>query len=239
MYTKKIIDVQGSSMEMLVFEPQGAGPFPGLVALQHIPVAHKGLETDPFQIDVGERLASAGYVCAMPFIFHWWPKEADITVKREGFRDDWVIADIDAAHDLLCVSPNVDTGRIGILGHCWSGRLSWLGPCRNPGFKAAATLYGGRIKTTMGKDSVPPIALTANMKCSMLGIFGNDDVNPSSEDVNDQEAALKAAGIPYEFYRYDGAGHGFQDFTNAERYRKEQSNDAWIKLLDFFDRKLK
>jgi carboxymethylenebutenolidase len=77
------------------------------------------------------------------------------------------------------------------------------------------------------------------MKCSMLGLFGNDDANPSPEDVNDQEAALKAAGIPYEFHRYDGAGHGFQDFTNAERYREEQSNDAWVKLLDFFDRKLK
>jgi carboxymethylenebutenolidase len=150
-----------------------------------------------------------------------------------------VVADMDAAHDLLCANPKVDSERIGILGHCWGGRLSWLGPCHNPGFKAAATLYGGRIKATMGPGSVPPISLTANMKCSMLGLFGNDDANPSPEDVNDQEAALKAAGIPYEFHRYDGAGHGFQDFTNAERYREEQSNDAWVKLLDFFDRKLK
>lgn len=239
MYTKHIVDVQGSPMDVLVFAPEGAGPFPGLVALQHIPVAHQGLEVDPFQIDVGERLAAAGYVCAMPFIFHWWPKEADITLKREGFRDDWVIADMDAAYDLLCADSKVDNERIGILGHCWGGRLSWLGPCCNPGYKAAATLYGGRIKATMGENSVPPITLAGNMKCSMLGIFGNDDENPSPQDVDDLETALKAAGVPYEFHRYDGAGHGFQDFTNAERYREAQTNDAWVKLIDFFDRKLK
>ena len=88
MYTKRIVEVQGSPMDVLVFEPQGKGPFPGLVVAQHIPVAHAGLEGDPFQIDVGERLAREGYAVAMPHFFHWWPKEADIEIKRKGFRDD-------------------------------------------------------------------------------------------------------------------------------------------------------
>jgi acetyl esterase/lipase len=41
--------------------------------------------------------------------------------------------------------------------------------------------------------------------------------------VNYYEAALKKAGVSYEFHRYDGAGHGFQDFNDSNRYRKDQS----------------
>ena len=42
---------------------------PGLVIAQHLPVAER-LEKDPFTIDVGKRYAQAGYVCAIPFLFH-------------------------------------------------------------------------------------------------------------------------------------------------------------------------
>jgi carboxymethylenebutenolidase len=73
----------------------------------------------------------------------------------------------------------------------------------------------------------------------MLGIFGNDDQNPSPADVADLDAALNAAGVEHEFHAYDGAGHGFQDFVNKERYREGATIDAWAKVMDFLDRKLK
>ncbi len=73
----------------------------------------------------------------------------------------------------------------------------------------------------------------------MMGVFGNEDQGPSPADVDDYEAALQQAGVPSEFHRYDGAGHGFQDWGNAECYRPEQSEDAWTKANDFLDRNLK
>lgn len=238
-YTKKTVDVQGSPMECLVFQPEGAGPFPGVVVAQHLPIAHAGLEKDPFTIDVGERLAKAGYAAIIPFIFHWWPPEEDVEIKRKEWRDDRNIADLDAAFDLLSGLASVDKDRIGIMGHCWGGRVAWLGAGRNPNYKVSAVLYGGRIKIAMGEGSVPPIELAGNMKCAMIGIFGNDDQNPSPDDVKDLDAALNAAGIEHEFHCYDGAGHGFQDFCNEDRYRKEQTDDAWQKLFAFFDAKLR
>ena len=84
MYRTETVDVTGSPMPVLVFEPEGAGGndrHPGLVIAQHLPIAHAGLEKDPFQIDVGERYAAAGYCCVIPFLFHWWPVEADIDVN--------------------------------------------------------------------------------------------------------------------------------------------------------------
>ena len=73
----------------------------------------------------------------------------------------------------------------------------------------------------------------------MLGIFGNEDQNPSPADVDDLDAALTKAGVAHEFHRYDGAGHGFQDHSNAERYRATQADDAWQKIYDFLGRTLK
>ena len=66
MYTKETIEVLGSPMALLTFMPEGDGPHPGIVVAQHLPVAHMGLEGDPFTIDVGERLAGAGYACIIP-----------------------------------------------------------------------------------------------------------------------------------------------------------------------------
>lgn len=232
--------VDGNPMEVFLFAPAGAGPHPGLVLCQHIPVGHTGIENDTVTLKTAERYAENGYYVAVPFIFHWWAKSADIEVKRAEFRDDWTKKDLDAAYDLLAAQPGVDKDRrIGIAGHCWGGRVSWLGACTNPRYKAAAIFYGGRVKLVMGAGNPPAIELAGNIKCPVIGFFGNDDTNPTPADVNDYEAALKKAGVKYVFHRYDGAGHAFQSFNSAERYRPEASEDAWKKALAFFAENLK
>ena len=50
--------------------------------------------------------------------------------------------------------------------------------------------------------------LAHRIPCSVLGVFGNEDQNPSSTVVDDLAAALDGAGVAYEFHRYDGAGYG-------------------------------
>jgi len=238
-HSKQTVDVNGSAMEILVFEPEGDGPVPGIVVAQHLPIAHEGLEKDPFTLDIGERLAASGYACVIPYVFHWWPPETDIDVKRAEWRDDWTIADLAAANAVLTGLDRVDSSRIGIMGHCWGGRIAWLGACRFPLYKACATLYGGRIKVAMGEHSTPPIELAGRIAGPVIGIFGNDDQNPSPADVDDLGAALDTAGIEHEFHRYDGAGHGFQDFVNQERYREAATEDSRAKVMAFFDRTLK
>ena len=233
MYSVENITVQGSPMEVLVFQSEGAGPYPGVVVAQHLPVAHRGLQKDPFTIDVGERFAAAGYACIIPHVFHWWPADEDIAVKRAEFRDDRTVADLNAAYAMLAGLDSIDSSRIAIMGHCWGGRVTWVGACSNPDYKAAIMLYGGRVKLAMG--GVPAIELAGQINCPMMGLFGNDDQNPSPADVDDMSAALTAAGIAHEFHRYDGAGHGFQDYTNPERFRAEQSADAWKKIFAFLD----
>ena len=239
MYRVESVGVLGNRMPVLVFEPDGAGPHPGLVIAQHLPNAHAGLESDPFQLEVGARYARAGFVCAMPYLFHWWPAEESIETKRAEFRDDRTIADLHAAFDLLAHIDSVDAKRIGILGHCWGGRVAWLGAVHDERYAACAVFYGGRIKDRFADGAPPPIERATRMPGPVLGIFGNEDAGPSPQDVDDYASALVDAEIPHEFHRYDGAGHGFQDFNMPERYRETQSEDAWAKAIDFFGRHLK
>lgn len=235
----EIVPVRGNPMEVFLFTPTGDGPHPGLVLCQHIPVGHTGLENDTVTLKTAERYCGNGYAVAVPFIFHWWPKSADIELKRAEFRDDWTRQDLEAACALLAERPNVDARRIGIVGHCWGGRVAWLGACTNKRYKACAIFYGGRVKLAMGKGTPPAIDLAPAIRCPVIGFFGNDDTNPTPEDVNDYDAALTKAGVEHIFHRYDGAGHAFQSFNNPERYRKEASEDAWGKVLAFLGEKLK
>lgn len=90
----------------------------------------------------------------------------------------------------------------------------------------------------MGPGTPPAIDRATDIKCPVIGFFGNEDTNPTPAEVDDYDKALTAAGVEHTFHRYDGAGHGFQTFSMPERYREKQSEDAWVKVLDFLAAKL-
>lgn len=238
MHTIETVTVNDSDMEVFLFLPDGPGPHPGIILAQHIPVGHTGLENDVFTLKTAERFAENGFAVAAPFIFHWWPKDETIEVKREAFRDDWTALDLKATFDLLAARDNVDSARIGIAGHCWGGRVSWLGACHIPELAACAMFYGGRVKLPMGPGTPPAIDLAGDIKCPVAGFFGSLDGNPSPDDVAQMAKALDVAGVPHEFHMYDGANHGFQMFDNEERYHAEASEDAWEKVLAFMHKNL-
>lgn len=93
-----------------------AGQRPALLLLQHLPVGHTGLENDEFTLRTAERFAENGYVVAVPFLFHWWPKSDDLQRKREQSRDDRTVLDVVAAFSLLASDPQVDARAIGRRG---------------------------------------------------------------------------------------------------------------------------
>ena len=237
MYEVITVDVLNNPMEVFVFRPQGLGPHPGILLAMHLP-GHTGLEHDVFTLTTAQRFADNGYLVAVPFIFHWWPKSAAADLKREASRDDWIVADMNAGMHVLCAQAGVDVTRIGIVGHCWGGRSSWLSACHIRGVAALATFYGGNIKKILGNGSVSPIDLTPHISCPVIGFYGNNDTNPSPEDVTDYSAALTRAGIKHQFHQYDGAGHGFQNFPMPERYHQVSSDDAWTKVLNFLGKNL-
>ena len=87
------------------------------------------------------------------------------------------------------------------------------------------------------KRPVAPIDYADNIKCPILGLFGNDDENPNKDQVNRTEAVLKKLGKDYAFHRYDGAGHAFFN-TARTAFRAEQAADGWAKAFAFFHKHL-
>ena len=238
MYVVETVQVNGNPMEVFLFKPPGEGPHPGLILAQHIPVGHTGIENDTFTLRAAERFAEHGFHVAAPFIFHWWPKEEELQVKARASRDEWTVADLQATFDLLAADKAVDPERIGVVGHCWGGRVAWLAACHIPQIAACAIFYGGRIKLALGEGNPPAIDLADRIRCPVAGFFGNEDQNPTPQDVDDYSAALTRAGVRHRFHRYDGAGHAFQNFPTPERYREAQSEDAWRKVLEFLSEEL-
>jgi len=245
-YSIELVDVAGSSMEVFLFSPPEPGPIrqegPALILAQHIPVGHTGVENDTFTLQTAARFATQGYLVAVPFIFHWWPKSADIVRKRDESSDRRMVADMQATYDLLCARDDVDDNRIGVVGHCWGGRVAWLAACHIPALAACAIFYGGRIKLVMaggeGDADPAPIELAGQIRCPVAGYFGDQDRNPSPADVDDYEAALRDAGVAVEFTRYADAGHAFQNFPTPDRYRPQASEDAWERVSAFLQRTL-
>jgi carboxymethylenebutenolidase len=88
------------------------------------------------------------------------------------------------------------------------------------------------------KQPVAPVDYTTDLSCPVLGIFGNDDQSPTPSQVDQLEQALIKHAKSYEFFRYEGAGHGFF-YYNRPNYRQEQAVDGWTKVFAFLDRTLK
>jgi carboxymethylenebutenolidase len=113
--------------------------------------------------------------------------------------------------------------------------------CKLHGIDAAVDCWGGRVivrpEDLTERQPQAVIDMTPEMKCPLLGIFGNDDASPDPEQVNRIEEVLRAQGKDYEFHRYDGAGHGFFAADRAN-YRPEQAVDGWKKVFAFFERQL-
>jgi carboxymethylenebutenolidase len=230
----------GDQIHAYVARPEGTGPYPGIVAIHHMP------GWDEFYREFSLRLANHGFTVICPDLYcrvgHG--KSDDITAKVRadgGLPDDQVVADAAAAQKWLREQPT-SNGKVGIIGSCSGGRYTVLIASRAKGFDAAVDLWGGRVvmpdDTLTEKQPKAPIDYTKDLETPLLGLFGNDDQSPTPADVDKHEAALKQHGKDYEFHRYDGAGHGFF-YYDRPNYRQAQAMDGWNKVFAFFDQKLK
>jgi carboxymethylenebutenolidase len=220
--------------------PTGSGPFPGIAMVHHAP------GWDEFSREMAYRLANHGCAVLMPDLNcrygHGTPTEAAAKARAAGgLPDDQVVGDMAAASRFLRAQPMAN-GKVGIIGTCSGGRHAFLAAARQPDdFDAVADLWGGGVvaapEQLTPNQPVAAIDYVPRLRAPVLGLFGNDDRNPSPEHVNVLEAALQAHGKRYEFHRYDGAGHGFFYYHTAS-YRQQQAMDGWSKVFAFFDREL-
>ena len=242
------ITVDDIPMKTYLAVPAGDGPFPGVVVAQHA----SGVDT--FIQTVCDRLAQAGYVAAAPDLYH---RQTDMTFeelgrmdrddpkrwptmmeKARGMSDDDIEHDVSATVAYLRGLAQVGDSSVGITGFCGGGRIAYLMAARNDTLAAAAVFHGGGILNARG-ESPSAFDLTAQIACPVAGFFGDDDENPSKEDVAKISAEMDRLGKAHQFHSYPETGHSFLDFSNAKAYREGSAADAWDKLVAFFGETLK
>lgn len=227
------IESDGGTMRLHVSTPDGSGPFPALVVIQH----QSGV--DEFIQGMTRKLADSGFVAAAPDLYHRDGPNCpdDMRTRSTRLGDRRVIADVGATVDFLKQNSAVDAKRIGIIGFCMGGRIVYLMAAANPAFKAAVTFYPGNTGRAWGRDILSPLERTAEINCPLQGHFGADDKNPSPEDRVKLDGELTQHGKLHEFYAYENASHAFMDHTK-ESYRQPAAEAAWPRALEFLRRHL-
>ena len=230
----------GKPIRAYYSRPIGDGPFPGILLIHHLP------GWDEFNRETARRFTQHGYSVICPNLYedfgHGNPVEVTERVREAGgVSDQSVMEDCNAALAFLHNQPHAN-GKVGVIGTCSGGRHTFLAACTLEGIDAAVDCWGGGVvckpEDLSPQRPVQPLDYAEQLNCPLLGIFGNEDKNPTPEDVDRLEARLKELGKNYEFHRYDGAGHGMW-YYDRPMYRQEQAMDSLEKVLDFFQRYLK
>ncbi len=101
----------------------------------------------------------------------------------------------------------------------------------SPSLKAAVVYYGGNTFAARG-EGPSPFERSKEIHCPILGHFGEDDENPSPEDVRKLDTELTKYNKAHEFFSYRGAGHAFMNFA-ASSFRPDAAQTSWPRTLDF------
>jgi carboxymethylenebutenolidase len=146
-----------------VASPSGA-PKGALVVLQEIFGVNSHIRA------VADGYAADGYFVVAPSTFHRVQagvelgySEADmgsgmaLKTAVEALPAPGVLADIQAA-----VNHAAQGGKVGILGYCWGGLLTWRAACMLNGLTAAAPFYGGGMTTEAEAAREPKVPVMAH-----------------------------------------------------------------------------
>ncbi len=238
--TIPLTGANGDTINAYFARPLGAGPFPGVVLIHHMP------GWDAWYFEATRKFAAHGYAAIAPNLYaragHGMPDDVAARVRAAGgVPDDQAVGDVAGAMRFLRSLAYVN-GKVGVFGTCSGGRHAYLAACRVPGFDAVADLWGGGVVMAPAdltpNRPVAPIDYTADLACPLLGLFGEEDRSPTPEQVAQHEQALKQHGKQYEFTMYPDAGHGFF-YHDRPNYRQAQAVDGWQKVFTFFGEYLK
>jgi carboxymethylenebutenolidase len=148
---------------------------------------------------VTDGYAAQGYVAIAPCLFDRVRKGIELGYSQpevqEGagyvqqLKPEQTLLDLAAA---LAVVRHA--GRVGMVGYCWGGRMTYLSACELP-LACGVAYYGGSITQLLDKKP----------RCPMMYHFGELDTHIPLSDV-DKIRQVNPEGI---FHVYAGAGHGF------------------------------
>lgn len=206
--------------------PEKPGRYPALV------VVHEWWGLTDWVKEQTQKLADQGYV-ALAVDLYRGKTATDPEAAHElmrGLPQDRAVSDLKAAFAYLATRKDVDRDHIGSIGWCMGGGFSLQLAIHEPRLAACIVNYGAL--PTDPNDIQQIIA-------PVLGSFGADDRGITPADVRAFEKTMKGMNRRVDLKIYDGAGHGFENSTNAAGYRPDAAADAWARTVAFLNKTMK
>lgn len=220
------VDIPGvKGLKGYLVKPKAAGG-----KLPAVVIVHENRGLNPHVKDVTRRMAAEGFMAlGLDYLSPagGTPEDED---KGRDMIGQLTQQDINAfgkaAVAYLKGRPD-STGKVGAVGFCWGGGAVNALAVNDPDLAAGVAYYGGQ----------PKAADVAKIRAAMLLHYGGLDERVNA-GIPAYEAALKQGGKTYEIYVYEGANHAFNNDTNAARFNKEASTQAWSRTTAFLKKHL-
>lgn len=204
-------------------DPAGA-PRAGVVVIQEIFGVNAHIR------EVADDYAAQGYLAIAPALFDRSRPGVELGYDENAIAEgrdlafamdpDLPVRDVEAA-----VQAAAGAGKVGVVGYCWGGSLTFLAACKL-GVAAASSYYGGQILAALGRE--PDLAPAA----PLIMHFGEHDAGIPLDDVDRIRKTFPDTPV----YMYD-AGHGFNCDHRAS-YDESSCRTARQRTLDFFAKHL-
>ena len=214
------IEIAADGAQIAAYEsrPASGGSAPAVI------VIHENRGLVPYLRDVADGLASSGYIAVAPDLMSRDGGTAsieDVPAKLGEIPRERHVSDVQAVIAYLKAQPDVT--RIGIIGFCFGGGITWRVATESADIAAAVPFYGAN----------PPLDQVSNIAGAVYAVYGENDerINAGIPDIT---KALEDAGTTCGMKVYANAAHAFHNHTNAERYAPEAAAAAWADALAWF-----
>jgi len=173
---------------------------------------------------VADGFAADGYLAVAPAMFDRAQRNYDTGYSQPEIQAGVAIMQkLDWKQSMLDVQAAVAEankgGKVGIVGYCYGGTVSWVAAARLSGLACAVPYYGGGMPGFIGEKP----------KCPTMCNFGEADQSPTLA----QAKAIAAAHPEITAHYYVGAGHGF-NCDQRGSYNAAASKLARERTLAFF-----
>ncbi|SDT80325.1 dienelactone hydrolase family protein [Actinoplanes derwentensis] len=191
--------------------------------------------------DITRRYAARGFLAVAPDLFHRngvgtldYQQHAEAMPLIGAIGVEAVITDVGAVLAYLGTTENIGAGRTAVHGFCFGGRAAFTAATAIPGLGATVVFYGPGI-------AAGPHAVLDRAKfidAPMLLHVGAQDPTIPADQVAAIDKALTDAGVEFDSYVYDNAGHAFACDARPHMYHAEPAQLAWQRTHEFLERHL-
>jgi carboxymethylenebutenolidase len=184
--------------------------------------------------EVADGYAKEGYLAIAPAMFHRAQANVELGYAEAdmgaGMALKTAIESLPSLGAMQDIQASIDHvhaacgGKVGVVGYCWGGLLTWRSACLLNGLSAAAPYYGGGM-TTEAESA-------RQSKVPVMAHFAEEDKWISMESVRAFQSAHPSARV----FTY-AAHHGF-NCNHRGAWHAESAALAKQRTLDFFKQHL-